>query len=183
MNKLDNKAFQFCEEIYRKDPIFITCDKFWDGGIKTDSSLEEKSEFYCLSSKMSCIIQDIITILDERVFIGKSLCENGELYARWSDLKKYELFQEISDRIHRKKHYEILMPEDADIVDLIVESNFRYFSYIALYLSKSDMIVLPTCHTEVLIYTKFPDKIMEILNIIVEKYSDDKYKICVKKTD
>ena len=53
------KIFEFNKNIYLESPIYITNNKFWDGGISTDSSLEEKSEFYCMAAKMSCIIQDI----------------------------------------------------------------------------------------------------------------------------
>ena len=77
-----NKLFLFNRDIYLESPMFITCDKYWDGGIKTDSSLKEKSDFYLLSAKMSNIIKDIMLTLDESVFIGESLCEYEDLYEK-----------------------------------------------------------------------------------------------------
>ena len=150
---------------------------FWDGGINTDSSLKEKVKFYSISERMSCIIKDIIIGLGEKAFVGKELCENKKLFAEWSDLEKYELFQEISELLKPKQYYEISLPQDEGIIDLIVESNFRYFTHIAMYLPETKLIVLPTCHTELLIYSFCPDKIVGFLDEIITKYSSDKYKI------
>ena len=167
--------------IYSEPPMFISCDKYWEGGIKTDSSLKEKSEFYCLSAKMSDIIKDIMSTLNESVFVGESLCEYEDLYEHWSDLKKYELFVEIRQKIHPKKYYKISLPKDSDIIDLIVESNFRYFSDIALYFPKTDMILVPTCHTEIIVYTPHLNNVITMIEEIVTKYSDDEYKLICKR--
>ena len=46
---------QFNKDIYLLPPIYITSNLFWDGGIKTDSSLKEKFEFYYISERISSI--------------------------------------------------------------------------------------------------------------------------------
>lgn len=175
-----NKLFHFNRDIYLESPMFITCDKYWDGGIKTDSSLKEKSDFYILSAKMSNIIKDIMLALNESVFIGESLCEYEDLYEHWSDLKKYELYVEIYRKIHPKKHYRLFLPKDSNIIDLIVESNFRYFSNIALYFPETDMILLPTCHTEIIVYTPRLNDVITIIETVIERYADNEYKIVCK---
>lgn len=178
-----NKLFHFNRDIYLESPMFITCDKYWDGGIKTDSSLKEKSDFYLLSAKMSNIIKDIMLTLDESVFIGESLCEYEDLYEHWSDLKKYELYAEISRKIHPKKYYKISLPKDSKIVDLIVESNFRYFSNIALYFPKTDMILVPTCHTEIIVYTPSSKDVITMIETVIKRYADDECNIVCKNSN
>lgn len=178
-----NKLFHFDSDIYSESPFFISCDTYWDGGIRTDSSLKEKSEFYSLSAKMANIIKDIISSLNESVYVGESLCEYGDLYEHWSDLKKYELYTEIYQKIHPKKHYKISLPKDSNIVDLIVESNFRYFSNIALYFPETNLILLPTCHTEIIVYTTRLDDIIGILKTVIDRHADDDYKIVFKNSN
>ena len=185
MNRV-NKAdamLKFNKNIYLKSPIYITSDAFWDGGIRADSSLREKAEFYYLAEKMSRIIKNMIVASNENVFIGKALCENEQLYAHWSDLEAFELFREVSQLFKPRQYYEISLPKDSGVIDLIVESNFRYFTHIALYLPKSNVIVLPTCHTEVIVYSTYPDKMIGLLNDIVAECSDEKYKIVCKICD
>jgi len=144
-------------------------------------ALLRKNEFYCLAERMSRIIKDIITEFDEHVLVDKVFCENEKMFADWVDLSKYELFREVSELFKSKQYYEISLPEDDKIIDLIVESNFRYFTYISLYLPKTKLIILPTCHTEILVYSDCSDKIVEVLEPIVAKHSDDKYKIMCKR--
>ena len=147
------KSIEFDEQIYQISPMYITSDKYWDGGIRTNSTLKDKAEFYAIATKMSDIIKDIIHKLNEDIFVGKRFCEYGEIYARWSDLKGYELFREICEIIRKNKIYKLTLPEDNDIIDMIVESNFRYFTYISLYLPTSKIIIQPSCHTEILVYS------------------------------
>ena len=179
MNIITNtkEISKFNKNIYCESPIYISSNKFWDGGITCDSSLEEKSSFYDIAKKMSYITKDIILELNESIFIGKTFCENNEIYAHWSDLKKHEFFRTISQTISPKKHYKLTLPNDCNIIDLIIESNFRYFSYISLYFPKNNIICLPTCHTELLIYTQKPTEIIRILQPIICKYSNEDYKI------
>lgn len=183
MNIIKNtdEISKFNDNIYFESPIYITNNKFWDGGINCDSTLEEKSSFYYVSNKMSCIIQDIMLTLEEPAFIGKTFCQNKKMFAHWSDLKKYELFRRISQTINPKKHYKVFLPNDRNIIDLIIESNFRYFSYISLYFPTNNIVCLPTCHTETLIYTQSPKEIVEMLKPIVAKYSNEDYKIIYDK--
>ena len=174
--RIDN-LFQFDEQVYSVNPIFISCNKYWDGGITSNTCLKEKAEFYNLCHIMSNIIKEIILAFGKVAFVGKKLCENQEIYAHWSDLKSYKLFREITQIINPKKYYEITLPEDNDIIDLIVESNFCYFSYISLYLPEINLIITPSCHTEVLLYTKQSDKILDKIRYLVKKHSTEDYKI------
>lgn len=172
-------GLRFDEQIYQHRPLFITSDKFWDGGIRTDSALKDKAEFYSMAEKMSGIVKEIILSLNEEPIIGKPFCEYGEAYEQWSDLNSYELFREVSDRIKENKCYKLSLPEDNDIIDLIVESNFKYFTRLSLYLPVSNIIIRPSCHTEVLVYSQNNKEIMDTLQRAVEKHSDKEHKIRV----
>ena len=127
--------------------------------------------------------EDIMLTLNESVFIGESLCEYENLYEHWSDLNKYELYAEITRKIHPKKHYKISLPKDSNVIDLIVESNFRYFSDIALYFPKSDMILVPTCHTEIIVYTHRLNDVITMIETVIERYADNEYKIVCKSSN
>lgn len=175
------KVIRFDEQIYQTSPLYITCDKYWDGGIRTDSTLKVKAEFYTLATRMSDIIKEIIQVFNEEVIVGKPFCEYEEIYARWSHLKSYELFREISETIRKNKIYKLTLPEDSDIIDLIVESNFRYFTYISLYLPASKIIIQPTCHTEILVYSMCNDLIFDAIEEAVKTHSDKVIEIKVKK--
>lgn len=172
--------FQFDDELYQTEPLYITSEAFWEGGVQTDTSLSEKAAFYLMAGRMSAIIKQIVSVYGGEALIGRSFCEHGKIYAEWSDLKSYELFREISGIIKKNKCYTISLPEDEHVIDLIVESNFRYFSYISLYLPKVSIILQPTCHTEVLVYSKEKD-IIETLEKVTQKHSTKSCVIGVKQ--
>ena len=171
---------QFNKKLYQNEPLYITSEKYWDGGIQTDSPLTEKAAFYLTAERMSAAVKQIVRMYGGEALIGRSFCEHGEVYAKWSDLKCYELFREISGIIKKNKYYMILLPEDEHIIDLIVESNFRYFSYISLYLPKANFILQPTCHTEVLVYSESKD-VIETLKEAVKTHSDTACAISVSQ--
>ena len=62
------------------------------------------------------------------------------------------------------------LPDDSNIVDYIVENNFRYFSCIDFYLPKSKAVLQPTCHTELFIYSKNYDLLLPIVKNILQDY-------------
>ena len=175
-----NINLQFIKELYQMEPLYITSEVFWEGGIQTDAPLSEKAAFYLLTEKMSAIIKQIVRTYGGEARIGQSFCEHGCVYAKWTDLKNHELFRKLTSVIKKNKCYTISLPEDDSVIDLIVESNFRYFSYISLYLPKVNIILQPTCHTEVLVYSKEKD-IIETLERVAQKYSKKSYVIGVKQ--
>ena len=162
---------QFNKELYHIQPKFITCDKFWDGGIRIDSPLCEKANFYSVAEMMSQTVKELVLSLDEKPLVGQAFCEYERMFAEWSDLEYYELFREISQTFKKDKCYRLVLPGDNDAIDLIIESNFRYFSYISLYLPKSKIILQPSCHTEILIYAESDEHFGGLLEAIIRKYN------------
>ena len=179
MKKINKRdiTFAFDNKIYDIDrPIFISSDLFWDGGINANSSLEDKYQFYFLSKNMSDIVKRIISLLQEEVYVSRFFCENSQIYAPWVDLKKHKLFQIVSRRIKKNGYYQLTFPEDDNLIDLIVESNFLYFTNISFYLPNSKVVIQPTCHTELIIYSYEIETLNNILQKATEPYSNIKIK-------
>ncbi len=178
--KAKQAVILFDEQLYQTSPLFITSDEYWDGGISADSTLKEKVKFYSLAERMSNIVKEIVLSLGETPIIGKPFCEFGKVYEHWSNLGDYELFREISRTIKETKCYRLSFPEDNNIIDLIIESNFRYFTNVSLYLPLANIIIRPSCHTEVLVYSRNSKEILPTLQAVVDKWSDMQHCISVK---
>lgn len=160
----------FNPEIYQNDPIYISSEDCWDGGIRTEDTLQEKATFYMLANQMSAAIKEIISLAGGEAYIGYLLCEYEKIYADWSDLEEHELFRMLSSRIRENKCYQLSLPKDSSIIDLIVEANFQYLSYISFYLPKTKVVLQPTCHTEVLVYSRNTSKTLSVLSGVIKKY-------------
>lgn len=170
---------QFDKQLFRSSPLFITCDHSWDGGITEDSSLCEKALFYGLADRMSSIIKDIAAALGENPLVGKALCENEVMFAHWSDLEDNALYRQLTDRFRKNKYYELSLPADGHAVDLAVEANFMYLSHITFYLPKSKMALVPTCHTEILVFCPDKQKHLDTLHRATQKFSNPIFQIQV----
>ena len=172
-------ANRFNHNIYNiGSPYFITSDLYWDGGINNSCSLQEKSEFYSLANIMSNILKEILICFNEDFYIAEFLCENHKMYEKWSDRKNFEIFKKISKIFKTKKFYQLTLLDDSNLIDLVVESNFKYFSNISLFLPNVNIVIQPTCHTEIIIYSQGEkEKIFSNLNKIVSKYPEVQIKI------
>ena len=175
MQIINKKEIQniFDNDIYQNNsPIFISSNIFFDGGICSTNSLKEKNEFYCLAEKFSEILKKVILTLNEDIFVADFLCEYEKMYADWSNIKRIELFITISKIFKKKKCYKLTLPEDSNLIDLIIESNFRYLSFFSFYLPKNNIIIQPTCHTELIVYSKKPEEINSLLKDIEKSYNN-----------
>lgn len=171
---------QFDKQLFRSSPYFITCNLFWDGGISEDCALSEKASFYSLADKMASIIKFIISNLDEAPLVGKSLCENGTMFPHWSDMDDNSLYRRVVDRFKKNNYYELSLPDDNAAIDLIVEANFMYLSHIALFLPKTKMLLVPTCHCEILVFAEDIQPHTDTLYQAVQKFSNIAFPIYVK---
>lgn len=170
-NSIFNKSLYDLKDIY-----CITSEKFWDGGYDIDADLSEKAEFYNLTNKFSHIIKDIVTVLDDELIIGAEISENGQMFQGWKDIKQYDAFNNLSNYINKKHYYNLTLPDDSCIIDYIIENNFRYLTSIDFYLPKSKIILQPTCHTEVFVYSENYEKINPTINRIIKNYPELTYK-------
>ena len=173
MKIIKNKRLfsQFKQEIYHSNPLFITSDQFWDGGIKSGSPLSEKAAFYSIAEMMSRMIKEFIQALGENPLAGQAFCEYERMFADWSDSENFEIYRQVSQTFKDNRCYQLTLPGDNDIIDLIIESNFRYFSYVSLYLPKSGIILQPSCHTEILVYADSDAHFRSTLEDIISKYN------------
>lgn len=155
MEKINSSKFIFNRELFNIKEIYcISCDKFWDGGFEQGASLTEKSNFYYLANQFSDIIKSITNDLDECILIGHKFSEKECIFEKWKDLGKYDSFNNLKNYINKKSSYKLVLPKDNEIIDYIIENNFRYFTSIDLYLPKNKVILQPTCHSEVFVYSK-----------------------------
>ncbi len=179
MQLVDKKNLKsiFNKNIYEIElPIFITSDIFWDGGIDSTFSLREKAQFYSLAFTMSNVLKQFISILNEDIYIGDFLCEYKKMYAKWSDLKKVELFRIVSKIFKKNQCYKLSLTDDSKIIDLIIESNFKYYTYFSFFLPNSNIIIQPTCHTELIVYSENAEYFKGVFVEIVKSYNNIKIK-------
>lgn len=171
MIKISKRDIDFSPEIYTLGQcIYITTDKFWDGGYSNDASLTEKCEFYKLASIFSKTLREIITILNDKVIISESCCQTGRYFEKWKDKSKYESYKTLKHFI--KKCCLLEFPSDNIIIDYIIENNFRYLSCIDIYLEFNQVVFQPTCHSEIIMYigdekkySDIKDSVEEIINM------------------
>ena len=178
INKKDLQAeFQFFNtEIYNSKPIYITSEKYFEGGVYIGAPFKEKIEFYLLANKMSGILKELFA--KEKIYIADFLCENSTMYFKWKDSKNHEIFRVMNNLYKKGKCYELTVAEDADTIDLIIESNFRYFSNISFFFPKYNLIIQPTMHTEILVYSfTETEKIFSSLKQISSKYPEIEVKL------
>lgn len=160
---------RFDSGLYKSDsPVVITSDEFWDGGFDSTASLREKSGFYRLAESMAAVLKKLITDFGEDFYVADFLCENQTMYASWSDLKSFALFRAVSEIFQKNKCYRLSVKEDSDLIDLMIESNFRYYTYFSFFLPASGIIIQPTCHTEIFLYSKQEQSVRERLANIIE---------------
>ena len=169
--KFDNNKFD--TSLYDTKIIYcITCNKYWDGGYKPDANLSEKSEFYNIANQFSNIVKSLVSTLNDVLIIGDKISETGSMFQHWKDLKEYDAFNNLSDYIKKKHYYSLSLPHDNNIIDYLIENNFRYLTSIDFYLQKNKIIIQPTCHTEIFIYSKNYDKLIPIIEKIIENYPE-----------
>lgn len=164
---------KFNKAIYNSTSyLFVTSDDFWDGGIDSGASLKEKSKFYSLAFTMSNVLKELVTTLNEEIYVGDILCENEKMYADWSDLKKTELYRIVSKVFKRNQCYRLSVAEDSALIDLMIESNFKYYTYFSFFLPRSNIIIQPTNHTELIIYSENLQDVYHTLENIVKPYDN-----------
>jgi len=153
-----NRDLFHVQELY-----YLSCSRYWDGGYDKDATLSEKAKFYSIASQYSEIIKDILISFSEPVIISSVCSENERLFEKWKDIDKHDSYNNLISCFHKKKSYMLDFPNDIEYIDYIVENNFRYLSCIDLFLQQSNIIIQPTCHTEVFIYSYDYSRIIPIV--------------------
>lgn len=178
MEKINSDKYNFNRELFNIKEIYcISSEKFWDGGFEQGASLTEKSNFYSLANQFSDIVKSITNYLGECILIGNKFSEKECIFEKWKDLGEYDAFNNLKNNINKKSSYKLVLPEDNEIIDYIIENNFRYFTCIDLYLPKNKVILQPTCHSEVFVYSENYDILLPAFKEAVNNRSG----ICFKK--
>ena len=173
MRKIEFNGNSFVEHLYSLTDIYcITGEIYWDGGFQTDATLKDKANFYHIAEQFSKVIKEIITTLGDKAIVGKEISEKPYIFEEWKDIKNYDSYNNLKEYINKKSCYEIILPDDNNIIDYIVEKNFRYFTCIDLYLPKIKIILQPSCHTEVFIYSKEYELVVPEIKEILKDYPE-----------
>lgn len=171
MNKVNFKDIEKVKKLYHKKGVYvITGEKYWDGGYDIYASLDDKLQFYSYAKKYSDVLKNIIYQFGDKAIIGKDIGEKSDLFAHWKDMKCYDSFNNLNEQFNKKSNYEI--NHNDEIIDYIIENNFRYFSFIDSYLPKYNMILQATCHTEIFIYSDNYKEIISKIETIVGSESE-----------
>lgn len=173
MKKIEYKDKSVVENLYKLDNIYyLTSSIYWDGGYQTDATLMDKEKFYHFADLFSSAIKDIIVNFDDKAIVGKEISEKPYIFEEWKDIKNYDSYNNLKEYINKKSCYEIILPDDNNIIDYIVENNFRYFTCVDLYLPKRKIILQPSCHTEVFIYSKEYELVVPKIKEILKDYPE-----------
>lgn len=179
MQSVKFKNINLVDDLYNLSKGYvITSERYWDGGYSVDATLKEKLEFYSYATIFSDIIKKIIHSFGDNATIGHSICEHNGLFESWKDIKNFDCYNNLLCYINRKQDYK-LTANDLDVIDFVVENDFRYFSFIDFYIPEFNFILQPTCHTEVIIYSNDYDNLIPSITEIVNQYEN----ISVKKLD
>lgn len=167
-------SFVTCSELWlKKDDVFdfphfiISNDKWWDGGFDSLCSVEEKRDFYEIASQAFNIIKKFAQTC------GETKCCVGPFhmlknFADWSNLDEFDSYNALKSQIGRKQHLILDMAEDANLISLIVENNFRYFSEIGLYFKNADVLIEPTHNSELIVFSENIEKHKLIFSDIIK---------------
>ncbi len=170
--KLVNKNdFNFDRSIFDSYHYFIiTNKKFWDGGFDKSAPLEEKADFYSIAKQFSDIVKQLVIALEDMVLTGSHFSEQNKIFEFWKDRDSYDCFYNVSQLFKKNKQYKLELPDDNEYIDFIIENNFRYFTCFDLYLPNNKLVLQPTCHTEIIVYTYEHEMVKKIAQKIIEKY-------------
>lgn len=164
------KQFTFDDNLYELKNIFcITSKDFFEGGFDINATLEEKHRFYKIALEYSRLLKEMAIKFEDNIIIGKDISEKY-IFEEWSDLKKYDAFNNICNTINKKQTYMLDIPKDFDIIDYIIECDFRYFTNIDFYFQKMNLIVQPTCHTEFFLFSDDYSSIISSIKEILQNF-------------
>lgn len=156
------------KEDYFDFPNFIiTNEKWWNGGFDPLCTLDEKRDFYELAHQALGIILKFAEIN------GETKCCAGPFhtsknFVHWKNLNEFDSYNSIRSLIKNKQYFIIDVLEDKNILGLIVENNFRYFSEIGLLFEHADLIIEPTHNSELIIFSEDCEKQKAVFSKIIE---------------
>ena len=89
---------------------------------------------------------------------------------------RLENFRIVSKIFKKNQCYKLSLTDDSKIIDLIIESNFKYYTYFSFFLPNSNIIIQPTCHTELIVYSENAEYFKGVFVEIVKSYNNIKIK-------
>ena len=147
--------------------LFISNDVWYDDGFDTFCLPETKADFYNMVQQVLDIIMNFADKFGENnCYIGPF--HNVNSYEHWANKEQFDCFNELKKHIKNDDYLSVDIAENKELIGLIIENNFRYLSQISMCFPKTQILVRPTHHTEVIVYSreidKFKDTMAEIVN-------------------
>ena len=176
-----SKGFVSTSEMWlKKDNIYdfphfiISNDKWWDGGYDPLCTIDEKRDFYELAYQSLNIIKKFAEVSGEtKCCIGPFHTSNN--FTDWSNLNAFDAHNALKTVIRDDQYLIIDIFEDVNIMGLVVENNFRYFSQIGIFFKDSNLLIEPTHNCELIVFSLDCEKFREIFSDIL---ANSNWKIC-----
>lgn len=154
--------------------FFISNDKWWDGGFESSCSVEEKRNFYEIANQALAIIINFAKDSDEtNCCIGPF--HTSYNFRDWKNLKDFDSYNALKSLINDRQYLIVDTFEDFNLLSLVVENNFRYFSEVGIYFKKSNVLIEPTHNSEILVFSDDCEKYKPIFSDIIKNTG---WKIC-----
>lgn len=171
-----SKEWKNRQEWYGFDSFMLTNPKWWNGGFKPDCTAEEKASFYnMVNETVHLILKFAEAYNDESICIGPFVM--GTNFAEWKDLDKYDSFHAMKDFIDNRQYALIKTNDDINIIGLIVENNFRYFTHIGILLKNANTVIYPTHNTEIMF---FSDSIQSVSKTVTDIIKNTAWSVCLE---
>ncbi len=151
----------------------------WDGGFDIEKcNNEEKAHFYSDLNEMVIFLKNFIFEMKvTKAIIGRF--HRSKWFEQWSDLDKIDIYKKLKGTLSQyklksnsKNGLEIDVIKQQDLIDLVVESGFRYISCISIYFPEVGILVEPTHNFELLFFTKEIDSCKKLLYEELVKYKN-----------
>ena len=146
--------------------FFISNDVWFDDGFEGLCLPETKATFYNYVQQVLDIILSFAYKEEEsKCYIGPF--HNVDNYERWTNKEEFDCFNELKNHIANNDYFEINVAENKELLGLLIENNFRCLTKISICFPKNNILLRPTHHMEVIVYSQQKNQTMNSLLDIV----------------
>ncbi|MGN0468447.1 MAG: hypothetical protein ACI4GY_06970 [Acutalibacteraceae bacterium] len=114
--------------------------------------VEDKIVFYSFVKQVRDFILCVAKENGDGI-IGIGPYFNDHNYNDWSNMNQFDSFISLSSTIKNNEYALLNIEDDTNIIDLIIENNFRYLSYVNILLKNANMLVFPTHNMELIVFS------------------------------
>lgn len=146
--------------------FIITNDVWWNGGFESLCTVEEKRNFYEVANQALTIITELAKVGGEtNCCIGPFHTSNN--FLDWKNLNEFDSYNALRSLINPRQYMIVDVFEELNLMSLIVENNFRYFSEIGIFFKKLNVLIEPTHNSEILVFTEERERFKQFFSKIL----------------